>query len=755
MRKFRIQPIVFSLLCLFSHASAADEDALKLKPDLGLNPPSREETLPVFIEADTIEGQNEEHVTAQGSAELRRHGEAVFADRMTYFISEDEIEAEGHVRVEQRGASVEGPKVKLNIERDTGYFDSPEFKLQQKQAKGSTTSLSFEGRGSASELFFEGPQLYRLEQANYTTCPVGNDDWYLRARDLKIDQENNIGVARDASVVFKGVPILYAPWIDFPTGNQRKSGFLPPTVGNSSNSGFEFTLPYYWNIAPNYDATLAPSVMSKRGAQFNSQFRYLDPTYYGQDRVDLLPDDQVDLDKTRYALQFQHTQNWGNGLSGSVNYQRVSDDNYFRDLSTNIAFTSQVNLPQQGTLNYSQPYWNATLTALGYQTLQQPAAPVTPPYQPLPQFTYTAARQDVGGFDLSLTSQYTNFNHASLVNGQRFIAYPSISYPIQSSYAFFTPKIGVNFTHYTFSEDTPVLPDTNRVVPISSIDTGLIFERATSIFGQNVTQTLEPRLYYLNIPFREQSQIPVFDSAQADVNSSRIFTENVFSGGDRINNANQMTVGIRSRLLSENGDERLRFDIGQRLLIGQQRVSLNSTVPNSLTGPGTSTTTTNTASDIITSLSSTIIPKLFASSALEYTPSSNISQKYNASIRYQPEPGKVLNLGYRFIRDSIEQTDISGQWGLGGGWYGVGRFNYSIRDSTTLEGLLGFEYNSCCWTFRFVVHRLTTATSAATTGAFIQLELNGLSKLGSNPLTVLRRDIPGYTKTNQPPMGEP
>lgn len=740
MRKLCLKPVAFSLLYLFSHASIADEDALKLKLDLRLYPPPRQqEALPIFIEAESIEGQNEEKITAQGSAVLRRRGQAVFADRLTYLLPEDEIEAEGNVRLEQRGDSVQGPKLKMNTERETGYFDSPEFMLQQNQS-----------RGSASQLFFEGPQQYRLEQANYTTCPVGNDDWYLRARDLKIDQVTNVGVARDASIVFKGVPILYTPWIDFPTGNERKSGFLPPTMGNTSNNGFEFTLPYYWNIAPNYDATLAPRVMSKRGAQFNSEFRYLQPTSYGLDRVDLLPDDQIDNDKTRYALLFQHSQNLGEGLTGSVNYQKVSDDSYFRDLSTRIAFTSQVNLPQEGTLSYSQPWWNVTLHALSFQTLQQPAAPITPPYQPLPQLMYNAARQNVGGFDLSLASQYTNFYHASLLKGERFIAYPSISYPLQNSYAYFTPKIGVNYTHYSFNQNTTTAPDTNRVLPISSIETGLIFERAASFFGQDLTQTLEPQLYYLNIPFRDQSQIPVFDSAFADVNYSRIFTENVFSGGDRINNANQLTVGIRSRLLTDNGDERLRFNLGQRLLIGQQRVSLDSTVPNSLTAGSNNTPSVDTTSDIIATLSGRITPKLLVDSSLEYHPSQSAIEKYSFGTRYQPEPGKVINLGYRYIRDSISQTDISTQWPLGGGWYGVGRFNYSLFDSTTLEGLLGFEYNSCCWTLRFVVHRLTTATSQATTGAFLQLELNGLSKLGSNPLTVLRRDIPGYTKTNQP-----
>ena len=738
MRKFRLKPIAFSLLYLFSHASLADEDALKLKPNLSLSPPSRQqEALPIFIEAESIEGQGEEKITAEGSAILRRREQAVFADRLTYFLSNDEIEAEGNVRLEQRGDSVQGPKLKVNAESETGFFDTPQFQLQQNH-----------GRGNAEKLFFEGPQQYRLEQANYTTCPVGNDDWYLRARDLKIDQGIHIGTARDASIVFKGVPILYTPWINFPTTNMRKSGFLPPTVGNTSNNGFEFTLPYYWNIAPNYDATFSARALSKRGSQLNSEFRYLNPTYSGEARVELLPDDELKNDN-RYALLFRHSQNLGSGLSGSLNFQRVSDDSYFRDLSTHLAFTSQTTLPREAVLSYGQPWWNATLHALSFQTLQDPLAPIIPPYHLLPQLTSNAGRQNVRGFDLSLTGQYTNFNHPSLIDGQRFIAYPSISYPLQTSYVYFTPKIGAHFTHYSFNQNSAAAPDTDRIVPISSIETGLIFERAASLFGQGYTQTLEPKLYYLNIPFRDQSQIPVFDSGLADINYAQIFTENQFSGGDRINNANELTVGITSRLLSDNGDERLRINLGQRLLFSQQRVSLDSTVPNSLTAGASTTPSVDTNSDILASISSRITPKLLAEASLQYHPSSSTGQKFSVGTRYQPEPGKVLNLSYRFIRDSIEQTDISMQWPIKGGWYGVGRFNYSLRDSTTWEGLLGFEYNSCCWTLRLVVHRLTTATSEATTGVFLQLELNGLSKLGSHPLTVLRQDIPGYIKTNQ------
>ncbi|HVS27063.1 MAG TPA: LPS-assembly protein LptD [Burkholderiales bacterium] len=729
MRKF--QPIAFSLLCFFSHGALADEDALKLKLERAVNPaPKQQEATPLFIEAETIEGRDEEEITAQGAVVMRRLGQTVFADRLTYRLQEDEIEVEGNVRLEQHGDLVQGPKGKINLERETGFFDTPDFFLQEKH-----------GRGNADKLFLEGPQQYRLEQAYYTTCPVGNDDWYIKAGNLKIDQTENIGTAKDASIVFKGVPILYTPWINFPVGDNRKSGFLTPSFGSTGNSGFEFTLPYYWNIAPNYDATFSARGLSKRGAQLSSEFRYLNPAYFGEARVELLPDDQLKQDD-RYALLFKHSFS-GNGYNGSLNFQRVSDDSYFRDLSTRIAFTSQVNLPREALLTYApQPWWNATIRAQSFQTLQDPLAPQIPPYRRLPQLTLNGAKQNIAGLDLSMGNEFVNFDHPSLVTGTRFTAYPSISLPLQTSFAYFTPKIGGHYTHYSLNQNTTTLPDTNRLLPISSVETGLIFERGASFFGQSFTQTVEPKLYYLNIPFRDQSQIPNFDTAFADINFAQIFTENQFSGGDRINNANQLTVGITSRLLSDNGDERLRFNIGQRLLFVKQQVTLNST--------GTTTPANDPSSNILATISSRLSSKWLAEAGLQYRPSSSTGQKFGFGVRYQPETGKVLNLGYRFVRDSLEQVDISSQWPLGGGWYGLGRYNYSLRDRQTLEALLGFEYNSCCWTLRLVGHRFATATQAATTGVFIQLELNGLSKIGSNPLEVLRQNISGYTKTNQP-----
>ena len=742
MRKVRLKSAAFLLLCFFSHGSLADENALGLKLERHINPdPKQQEATPLFIEADSIEGRDEEEITAQGSVVMRKLGQAVFADRLTYRLQEDEIEVEGNVRLEQYGDVVQGPKGMINFALETGFFDTPDFFLQERH-----------GRGNADKLFLEGPQQYRLEQAYYTTCPTGNDDWYIKAGNLKIDEAEHVGVAKNASIIFKGVPILYTPWINFPVGENRKSGFLPPTFGNTGNSGFEFTLPYYWNIAPNYDATFSARGLSKRGAQLSSEFRYLNPSNFGEARFELLPDDQLKKDD-RYALLFNNNYNFGNGYSGWLNFQRVSDDSYFRDLSTRIAFTSQVNLPREAVLNVAtQPWWNATFRAQSFQTLQDPLAPQIPPYRRLPQLNLNAARQNIAGLDVSMGNEFVNFDHPSLITGTRFTAYPSISLPLQTSFAYFTPKIGGHFTHYSLNQNTTGTQDINRLLPISSVETGLIFERSSTFFGQNYTQTVEPKLYYLNIPFRDQSQIPNFDTAFADINFAQIFTENQFSGGDRINNANQLTVGIISRLLSDNGDERLRFSIGQRLQFVKQQVTL---LP---IGAGSSTTTTTTtttpasdpSSDILASISSRLSSQWLAEAGLQYHPSSGTGQKVGFGLRYQPEPGKVLNFGYRFVRDSLEQLDISTQWPLGGGWYGLGRYNYSLRDSRVLEALLGFEYNSCCWTLRLVGHRFATATQASTTGVFIQLELNGLSRIGSNPLEVLRQNISGYTKTNQP-----
>ncbi|MCE9549939.1 MAG: LPS-assembly protein LptD, partial [Betaproteobacteria bacterium] len=395
----------------------------------------------------------------------------------------------------------------------------------------------------------------------------------------------------------------------------------------------------------------------------------------------------------------------------------------------------------EGVLSYGGGWWNASARMQSYQTLQDPAAPVAEPYRRLPQLTLGALRP-LAGANMAFTGEFVNFSHPTAVNGQRLVMYPSVSYPLIATPSFYlTPKIGVHYTYYSLgANNLGALPDTARTLPITSLDSGMVLERDWSLGEKNYVQTLEPRAYFLYIPYRNQNLLPNFDTAQADFNFAQMFTENRFFGSDRIGDAKQVTLSLTSRLLEANsGAERLRVAIGQRFSFTTPQVNL--VAPEQVT---------NNKSDILLAVLGQITPKWSLNSAYQYNPNQARTEKLNVGARYQPESGKVLNLGYRFTRDSLRQADISTQWPLWRRWSAMARWNYSLQDNRVLELLAGLEYNESCWTARLVVQRFATATNELSTGIFMQLELNGLVRVGSDPLNTLRQSIAGFTKVNQP-----
>jgi LPS-assembly protein len=528
--------------------------------------------------------------------------------------------------------------------------------------------------------------------------------------------------------------------VDFALHNQRKTGFLPPTIGSSGKSGVEVSTPFYINLAPNRDLTLAPRELSKRGLQLSAQFRYLDRDYDGDSRFEHMANDRVrNID--RYAATIVHNQRFSSNLSGYLNLNKVSDDNYFRDLSSRINITSQSVLPRDGMLTYRGGWWTATARAQSFQTLQDPASPIVEPYGRLPQFTLNAARQYSGGVDLGLASEYVRFYHPTSVVGSRLMLYPSASLPLIQPGAYLTPKLGFHSTGYSLERNPAGTPDTiRRAMPVASLDGGLTFERDTGFNGRQYRQTLEPRLYYLYVPVRDQSKIPLFDTGLADFNSAQIFSENLFNGSDRIADANQLTLAATTRILSPaSGMELVKATVAQRIYFQNQHVTLDNVTP----------ARTDKTSDFLAALSGRISRDWSLDSAVQYNPHRNFFDRLGASVRYQPETAKVLNLGYRFTRDALNQVDVSAQWPLRGGWYGVGRYNYSLRENRLVEALGGFEYNGGCWIGRIVLHRFAAATGNSTSALFIQLELNGFSRIGSNPLETLKRNIIGYDRLNR------
>ena len=777
---------------------------------------------PVFLSAYLMKGNVESEFIAEGNAELRKIGTVVEADRLTYWPIEDEVQAEGSVRLDLDEDVVTGPKMRMKIEDQVGYFEQPVYSLRRQprpdsqaaadkafaqeflerqtgkdfwnsgfaalrtyELKQGQTKLrekkgaaSTEARGQAERIDFEGENHVRLTQATYTTCPAGNDDWYVKLARLKLDYDHEEGDGSEGTVYFKDMPIFYSPWLSFSLNNQRKSGFLPPSLGTNSDSGFQFALPYYWNIAPNMDATITPHVMSRRGLQMQNEFRYLNTAfgglYNGTAKVEFLPGDRLRNNENRYAYSLHHTQNTAHGFSGTINYNKVSDDHYFTDLSSEVSQTSQSHLLQQGVLNYGSDWWSASANLQQYQTLQPDRDnPVREPYKFLPQLTLNARKPDFFHTDSSFMGQYTHFTRPSQTirnvkykgdSADRTVLYPQIALPYVMPGWYVTPKIGVNIRRYSLSGQAASTPDNiNISTPVFSVDSGMTFERSSNWFGKDYTQTLEPRLYYVNIPYKKQDEIPIFDSALADFNFAQIFSENQFTGWDRINNANQLTAAATSRLLDPaSGNEIMRAMLGQRFYFTRNRVSLSAPIP------GVDERKWD-KSDFLAAFSGQILPRLYADGAWQYNLDKRRLTRYSMGLSYRPEPGKVLNGTYRYNRDEmapVNQIDISGQWPLGGGWHGVGRANYSFKDSGTLyssgsqsgrlvEGLAGLEYNGGCWVARGVVKRLALTEKNTSTAFFVQLELNDFARLGSNPLELLKRSISGYRLINQPMTDDP
>ena len=731
-------------------------------------------------------------MVAEGDAMLQRAGDTLLADRLTYRQADDEVVAIGNVRLTSPDTSITGPRLRMRMEESTGEFESPAYTIRSQPAAVPEPALTLSGlpavdssgrvlattgrmilpppvtgSGEAELMEFRGEDQYFLKKATYSTCAPGQRDWEIGVDELDLDYNSDLGQARNALVTFKGVPILYSPWMSFALNNQRKSGLLTPTIGSSSTSGLEISTPWYWNIAPDMDATITPRVMTKRGVQLNTEFRYLvrdtfnqnphpgAPNDEGQVRVEYLPGDQL-ANRDRYGYAITHRQTLGNGFTAALNLNGVSDDNYFSDLSTRMSQVSQGNLLRQGTLTYGGPWYSATLNLQTYQTLQaDPANPLLPPYRRLPQVTGAANRYDLPfGMAFNLSAEYVNFDHPTNLLGRRTTLYPQLSLPLAASSFWLTPKIGVHTTHYELDgQNRPEAvaagwgsapPSQSRSVPIFSVDGGFVMERDTDLFGgRSLVQTLEPRAYYLFVPAKDQRNIPIFDTGIAGFNYAQIFAENRYAGGDRIGDANQLTLAVTSRLLDPaGGAELLRATLGTRYYFSQQ--SPDVFIPN------VETPRTERSADILAALTGQVLPKTYADFGWQYNPRDNRTEMLTLGGRYRPEAGKILNASYRYSRESLDQIDVSGQWPMFGGWHGVGRYNYSLKERRIIETIGGLEYDAGCWVGRVVAQRLATIADKPTSALFFQLELNGFSRIGSNPLNLLKRNIPGYGVINQP-----
>jgi LPS-assembly protein len=714
--------------------------------------------LPVQLSADTVHTTLDQETVAEGEVELRQGQMVLSADVLRYYAPTQWARATGRVQLQRDGDLFGGTEAQLSLDTREGFVLKPTYHFERTGAGG-----------RADRIDFVGDKRMTAKRADYTSCPREDDgpspDWVLSADRLDLDFEHNEGVAHGAVLHFLGVPILAAPAISFPATSERKSGWLPPELDSDTRGGISVAVPYYWNLAPNYDLITTPSIAALRGPGLQAEFRYLQPSDEGRFELHEVPYDRVALAERR-AYEWVHSGHFGERDGDSwrygVNLMRASDDDYWKDFANQLPSLTRRLLPQAAGIERRYELSPDSSLALyarvqGWQVLQDTSLtdpqPILPPYQRVPQFGVRGQ----GRFDERMLGLQWEFeaeaNRFELADrpvddtrpdGSRVHLLGALSRPFDEGWGWFTPRTSFNAASYhTDTGMADVRRDASRIIPTLSADAGLRFDRDSELFGRALRQTLEPRLHYVNTPWRDQTSLPLFDTAASDFNAVSIYADNPFSGVDRVADTHQITLGATSRWREpDSGIERLRLGIAQRYLFRDQRLT-----PEGVEGD-------KRASDLLLFGSGTLFQNWVFDGTVQYNASIDRPVRSIVSARYQPAPFYTLSGTYRYARDLSEQFELGWQWplyrgekranGCGGTLYGVGRANFSMRDNRMTDSLAGLEYDAGCWIGRFVAQRVSTGLSQSTTHWMLQLELVGLSRLGSNPLKVLKDNIPGY-----------
>lgn len=716
--------------------------------------PGEDDLAPTYLTAFRIVGTPNEKIELFDDAEVRRGGSVLRGDTITYTFSTDEVYADGHALVARNGTIFEGPELTYHLDAQTGNMPKATFRYLPTQMRGTTDKIELLGEGKV-----------KMCNAMVTTCREGEEAWWIKASTVDYDQTDASAVGKDARLYIGGVPVFASPYFSFPVGSERKTGFLTPRVGLSSTLGLNMDIPFYWNIAPNYDYTLTLKPMSKRGVLFGNEFRYLQPSFSGQFDYNVIFKDKETKER-RYGLAWKHYQRIGD-VSLGVDYQKVSDNDYLSDFSTTIRESSENILNQNVWLSYGQTYWSTSLGVYKNQTLQPGGHWTEKPYEKEPEFNLSGYVADFKGAVLSSRLTATRFRRGltgpdahrgrgQSGDGYRTLWNSSVSYPLMGSFWFLTPKITYSFTEYSDIKDARagIKKSSSRSLPIYSLDSGLVFERNSTVFGRETEQTLEPRLFYAYIPYRDQNHMPNFDSSEADLNFAELFTPNKYTGYDRIANTNQLSAVLTTRYIdSASGKEWFSATVGQRYYFTDQKVGLYWSDSGK----------TKNRSDVLAAAQFSLLEGWRLEGSMQYSTEWSRISKTSAGIRYNPREFSTVSLYYRYnynpwdTRDAyyntnIKQVDFSFQWPLMKDLYGLGRYNYSFRDKKVVDSLLGLEYRAGCWILRGVVQRYIRSEGKTTTNFFLELELVGLGTVGSSPIKALSEGITGYKPVGPKPV---
>ena len=691
----------------------------------------------ILIEGDSLESILDRKLRASGNALISKGNQSITADFIEYDQISEELYAKGQITITTPDLELKGSELEMSLAENTGSIANGSFVANINE--NTPSRFNKELRGTATKIFLEGEDKKKLENAKVTTCDAGQNEWFITSDETIIDQSSGNIKAKHATLTLKGVPIMYSPYVDFSTTSQRKSGWLLPTAGSTTTSGFETSIPYYFNLSPTHDATLTSRYMEKRGLQFDGEFRYLSKNYKGTSEIQYLNKDRdADIDN-RYLLDIKHQHNFGNGFSGTVEYEKVksNDNNYFADMSTSIAVTSQVSLRQTAHLDYIKTDDSSDIKgSLKVQEFQNLTS--ASPYELKPSFNLSYKKDWEDKADQSLFLQtgadfsYDQFdtgNNAAknIATGSRIASTPSVSFPMEASFGFLKPKMIANLRHYDL--DDASTSQKSLAIPTVSLDSGLYLDRPFKLSGYNFTQTLEPRIFYTYTPYEDQSDIPYFDTSLNELNTTTIFQENQFSGKDRVMDTNAITTALTTRVIDDSGYDWMLLTMGQRFYLSDRKVLEEDRYANS--------SYKGDKSDFLVGAQANLTKSLKITSDYEYNFSEDTTNKFTAAARFRPEPGKVLNASYRMVLNpssgkyDVKQYLLSGQWPLSSGWSALASYNYDIYERQDIESMVGAEYDAGCWSAQMMFHRLQLATSETSTDTFfLMLEIGDLGSFG-------------------------
>lgn len=678
---------------------------------------------PISIEADggtfAVKGTS----VLSGNVVMRQGDKTIRADHLEYDAETGRAKLDGAVEFA-------GPTVKVQASNGTysptlgAQFEGAQFELPERNARGSARAMQADADGTLT-----------LDGVSFTTCPVTDVAWRLNSKRIVLDTRERNGTGRGTSVEFKGVPVIYLPWMSFPIGPQRKSGFFFPGIGGSSRNGAEIQLPYYWNIRPNMDFMAEPVYYAKRGVDFAGEFRYLTDRQRGSLDFNFLPNDDVEgIDRTR--LHLEHVAELPGDWRFRIDATDVGDSSYFEDFAhgpegTSVPFTERL-----AEATYRDEHWNVRGQIQDFQTIDEDLPDEDRPYARAPRLLASGDWDlGLGAIDYGFDGEIVNFERNLGVTGWRMDVAPRAAFDWSAPGFFVRPSGGFRYTQYALDNTAPGTDDSpTRSLPFASLDAGLVFERQAGSRGQR-RMTLEPRALYLYTPFREQSNLPLFDTGLPDLNLVQLFRSNRYVGADRVNDANQIAFGLTSRLFNaDSGAQYLAASFGQTYYFEKPRVVL----------PDEPVATRDT-SDFIAQVSLSAYKNWNVEAGMQWNPEDTRSERSQIRLQYRPDGQRVLNLAYRAQRDRLEQAEVSGAWPIGKRWNAYARAVYSLRDSQMLERFAGFEYQACCWRIRAVARRsISNREGTQESSFYLQLELTGLASVG-NADAFLEHTIRGYS----------